>query len=116
LSDPRLEYSNRLESHLKSADAQERNHRRFGNFKLATIAAGIATALLSLHSKMFTPYWILAPVAIYAALAIFHEFTLRAKTRAESAAAFYQRGLARIEDLWPGHGSPGDGVRDPQNH
>jgi len=115
LSDPRLEYSNRLESHLKSADAQERNHRRFGNFKLATIAAGVATAFLSLHSKMFTPYWILAPVAIYAALAIFHEFTLRAKTRAESAAAFYQRGLARIEDLWPGHGSPGDRFRDPKH-
>ncbi len=115
MPDPRIEYSKRLESHLESADAEERNHRRFGNFKLAVIAAGIAAAWLSLHSKMFSPYWILAPIVLYLILAVFHEFTLRAKTRAESAAAFYQRGLARIEDLWPGKGSSGDRFRDPKH-
>jgi hypothetical protein len=115
LPDPRIEYSKRLESHLKSADAEERNHRRFGNFKLAVIAAGIAAAWLSLHSKMFSPYWIFAPIVLYLILAVFHEFTIRAKIRAESAAAFYQRGLARIEDLWPGKGSSGDRFRDPKH-
>ena len=115
MSDPRLEYSKRLEIHLKSADAEERNHRRFGNFKLAAIVVGIAVAWLSLHSAKFSAYWILAPVALYAALAIFHEFTLRAKKRAESAAAFYQRGIARIDDLWPSHGSSGDRFRDPKH-
>ena len=115
MPDPRVEYSKRLETDLKAADAEELNHRRFGNFKLAVIVAGIAVAWLSLHSGMFSPYWILAPVALYFALAVFHEFTLRAKKRAESAAAFYQRGIARLEDLWPGKGSSGDRFRDPKH-
>jgi hypothetical protein len=115
LPDPRSEYSKRLEAHLKISEAEELNHRRFGNFKLAIIVAGIATAWLSLHSGMFSPYWIALPVAVYAVLAILHEFTVRAQKRAESAAAFYQRGIARIEDRWPGTGSAGDRFRDTKH-
>jgi hypothetical protein len=115
LSDPRAEYSRRLESHLKIAEGQEANHRRFGNSKLAVIVAAIVVGWLSLHSELFFPRWILLPVLVYALLAIFHERTLRARRRAESAAAFYQRGIARIEDHWSGSGSSGARFRDPKH-
>ncbi len=52
---------------------------------------------------------------MYLLLAIFHERTLRARRRAESAAAFYQRGIARIEDNWSGTGSAGERFRDPKH-
>jgi len=115
LPDPRAEYSKRLEAHLKIVEAKELNHRRFGNFKLAVIALGIVVAWLALHSGLFSAYWIAAPVALYVVLTILHGFTLRAQKRAESAAAFYQRGIARIEDRWTGHGSAGDRFRDAKH-
>jgi hypothetical protein len=115
LPDPRAEYSKRLEAHLKIVKAKELNHRRFGNFKLAVIALGFVVAWLALHSGLFSAYWIAAPVALYIVLAILHGLTLRAQKRAESAAAFYQRGIARIEDRWTGNGSAGDRFRDPKH-
>ncbi|HEY4879838.1 MAG TPA: hypothetical protein VIH97_11995 [Candidatus Acidoferrales bacterium] len=115
MPDPRAEYSKRLEAHLKIVEAKELNHRRFGNFKLAVIALGIVVAWLALHSGLFSAYWIAAPVALYVVLTILHGFTLRAQKRAESAAAFYQRGIARIEDRWTGHGSAGDRFRDAKH-
>jgi hypothetical protein len=48
-------------------------------------------------------------------LSILHGITLRAQKRAETAAAFYQRGIARIEDRWSGKGSSGDRFRDPKH-
>jgi MutS domain V len=114
-SDPRAEYSRRLEAHLKISEGEERNHRRFGNFKLAVIAAGIAVAWLALHSGLFSAYWIFLPVALYALLAILHERTLSAQRRAESAAEFYRRGIGRIEDRWSGTGSSGERFRDPKH-
>jgi MutS-like protein len=115
LSDPRSEYSKRLEAHLKAADAKELNHRRFGDFKLAAIVAGIAIVWLSLKSQIISPYWIALPVGLYAVLAVLHEFTVRAQKRAESGAAFYQRGIARIEDRWTGTGSSGERFRDSKH-
>jgi MutS domain V len=115
LPDPRAEYSKRLEAHLTIVKAKELNHRRFGNFKLAVIALGFLVVWLSLHSGLFSAYWIAAPVALYVVLAILHGLTLRAQKRAESAAAFYQRGIARIEDRWTGNGSAGDRFRDPKH-
>nr|AWN00228.1 hypothetical protein [uncultured organism] len=63
----------------------------------------------------FSSYWVLAPVAIYALLAIVHERILRSRTRAEAAASFYRRGIARIEDRWTGTGESGDRFRDTKH-
>jgi hypothetical protein len=115
LADPRAEYSKRLEAHLKIAAAKELNHRRFGNSKLAVIAAAVLLAWLSLKSGIISPYWIVVPVTLYIVLTILHGSTLRAQKRAESAAAIYQRGIARIEDRWTGKGASGDRFRDPQH-
>ncbi|HEY0703676.1 MAG TPA: hypothetical protein VGD60_12995 [Candidatus Acidoferrales bacterium] len=115
MPDPRAEYSRRLEAHLKIVEGRERDHRRFGNFKLAVIAAAILAGWFSFHSGLFSPRWIFLPVVLYLLLAILHERTLRARRRAESAAAFYQRGIARIEDRWPGTGTSGERFRDPKH-
>lgn len=55
------------------------------------------------------------PVAVYGALAVWHELVIRARTRAERAAAFYERGLARIEDRWAGTGEAGERFRDAKH-
>lgn len=91
---------------------RERIHIRIGNCKLLVIVAGLALAWYSLGMHRASAYWLAIPVALYAALAVWHELTIRARTRAERAAAFYERGLARIEDRWSGSGSTGDQFRD----
>ncbi|MGH9645464.1 MAG: MutS-related protein, partial [Bryobacteraceae bacterium] len=91
---------------------RERVHIRIGNLKLAIIAAGLALAWYALVRQGASPYWLLIPIITYIASAVWHELTIRARTRAERAAAFYERGLARIEDRWSGSGASGERFRD----
>src|SRR5690242_774120 len=115
LPDPHAEYSECLAARLDTASKEERLHHRIGNMKLLTIAVGLAILWLTWEHARFSSYWVFAPVAIYALLAIVHERTLRARARAEAAANFYRRGIARIEDRWPGTGELGDRFRDAKH-
>jgi len=114
LSDPRTEYAARLDRYQQIVAAKERLHIRCGNIKLAAIVAFIAVALLALDGR-FSPYWILAPLALVAILVVVHERILRARDHARTAVALYRRGIARIDDAWPGTGSSGDRFRDPKH-
>jgi hypothetical protein len=60
-------------------------------------------------------YWLTAPVVAYGLLTILHGRVLRAKNRANTAAEFYRKGIARIEDRWAGSGQTGERFRDA-NH
>ena len=113
--DPRVEYSQYLAARLETASAKERLHRRIGNLKLLVVAAGLAILWMAFGGGLLSAYWVLAPVTVYAILAVFHELTLRARARADTAAAFYRRGIARIDDRWDGTGESGDRFRDPKH-
>ncbi len=115
MSDPHVEYSQRLETHLQQAAGKNRLHIRIGNAKLAVVAVGLLLAWLALHKDLFSSQWLLAPAVAYALLGIVHELVLRAKNRADTSANLYRRGLARIEDRWAGSGQSGDRFRD-ENH
>jgi predicted ATPase len=113
--DPRGEYSKRLENYLQIVGAKNRLHIQVGNSKLAVIVVGLVLAWFCLHKEALSAYWLTIPVVLYLALAFSHERILRARSRAESAAAFYRRGIARIEDRWAGAGPTGDRFRDPEH-
>lgn len=86
-----------------------------GNAKLLMIAAGLGLAWFSLEARTLSPYWLLAPVMAYIGFAVWHELVIRARTQAERAAAFYERGLARIEDRWNGNGAGGERFADSRH-
>jgi hypothetical protein len=115
VSDPHGEYSKRLETYLQIVAARNRLHIQVGNFKLAVVAAGLVLAWFCLHKEVLPSYWVLVPVVLYLTLAFSHERILRARSQAESAAAFYRRGIARIEDRWAGMGQAGDRFRNDQH-
>jgi hypothetical protein len=115
VADPLSEYSKCLADRLEIASRNERSHLRIGNLKLLTIAVGLVLVWLSWSRGLFSFYWVLVLVAAYAALAVMHERVLRARSRAETAAAFYRRGIARIEDRWAGRGEPGERFRDAKH-
>ncbi|MHB8485227.1 MAG: MutS-related protein [Candidatus Acidiferrales bacterium] len=76
---------------------------------------GLLVAWFSLIKNTISDYWIILPLAAYGALAVWHELVIRARTRAERAAAFYERGLSRIDDRWAGTGEAGDRFRDAKH-
>ncbi|MGH9401766.1 MAG: MutS-related protein [Terriglobia bacterium] len=109
---PREESSRRLESTLNALAAKEKLHIRAGNLKLLTLVAGGVVAWLSGVDHDFSLRWLLIPIAIYIVLALLHGQVLRARTRLRKVAAFYRRGLARMDDEWAGTGDAGERFRN----
>lgn len=59
-------------------------------------------------------FWLLPlPVAIFVGLIVYHERVVRSLACEKRAIAFYERGLARLDDRWAGSGETGDRFRDP---
>ncbi len=115
MPDPHVEYSKRLATYIEIVSSQNRLHIRVGNSKLAIIAAGLVLAWFCFHKQLLPSYWLLLPIGLYVVFAIFHEHVLRARSRAETAAAFYRKGIARIEDRWAGTGLTGERFRDEKH-
>jgi hypothetical protein len=113
--DPSEEYRKRLDARLETIATRERQHIVLGYLKLAAIAAFIVLVWLYFARHPFNGYWLLAPVGVYAALAVVHEHIVRARTHAETAANLYRRGFARMEDRWSGTGASGDRFRDSKH-
>ncbi|HYL61577.1 MAG TPA: mismatch repair protein [Candidatus Methylomirabilis sp.] len=112
MGEPRAEYTKRLERYLKVASEEDRVHLRLGYWKLAVLAAGLAVAWGIFGKHALSLFWLIAPIVLYAALAVWHGRVLRAKNRAHTAAEFYRKGIARIEDRWTGAGQTGERFRD----
>src|SRR6476661_2667748 len=108
VSEPRAEYAKRLAQHEAELAVFEGRHRRFGDAKLAVIATGFLAAWFVVARQAMDADWLWIVVALYAALAVAHELTLRKRRAAESAVKLYRRGIARIEDKWAGSGATGE--------
>jgi len=114
-ADPRAEYSRRLNNRAETVAAQERLHRGAGNVKLAVVIAILLLAWLSLGRSLFSPYWLVIPLALYLRLVVYHERVLRSRARANIAMEFYRKGIGRLEDRWAGTGESGEQFRDPKH-
>jgi len=113
VSEPRAEYDKRLKAHQAELAVHEARHRRFGDAKLAVIAAGVVAAWFVVVARQaMDADWLWIVVAVYVALAVAHELTLQKRRAAESAVALYRRGIARMEDKWAGTGATGEEFRE----
>ena len=68
-----------------------------------------AIALIGLVVFQFgvTAWLLVVPVAAFVALAVWHDRVVRAADRAARAVAFYEHGIARLEDRWQEMGETG---------
>jgi len=113
--DPATDYRQRLtdrESHLKTLDT---TLARFGTARLSLAVLILIAAWFAFAEHFFPPGWLLLGVAAFAALVIAHQAARRARARADRAADFYRKGLARIEDRWQGNGQQGAQFDDPRH-
>jgi hypothetical protein len=88
--------------------------RRFSTIRLAVFALGVLVAVLAWRG--FTTAWLIpAPVVVFLIVVARHERVIQAREAAARGSAFYERGLARIEDRWHGAGDPGDRFRSERH-
>jgi hypothetical protein len=110
-ADPGAVYRSRLSDRRLTHEQLTGVDRRFSNARLGVFGLGLLAVVL-VWQQVLSAWLILIPVAVFIALVRKHERVIRQRDEAARAIAFYERGLARIEDRWPGTGEPGERFRD----
>src|SRR5262245_1828403 len=112
---PRVEYERRRELARDEVARRGALAGRLSNLRLLVFAALAVVAWLMFGSRALAPGW-LAPAALaFGTLVLLHDRVLRGRERAQRVLGFYERGLARLEDRWPGSGESGAAFADPQH-
>jgi hypothetical protein len=101
---PSEEYVERRKAREARVAHYQKIHIQLGNARLVLFALAVIMAWAALRAHSLSPWWLAAPVAAFAGIAVYHTRVLRARELAERAVAFYERGLARVEDRWSGSG------------
>jgi hypothetical protein len=114
-ADPRAACAERLAARRAEAAARARVDRALSNARLAVFAAGVIVAFLIFGSRLLAPVWLALPVLAFLALAVAHDRAIRARERAERAAAFYEAMQARIEGRTPPGAPSGERFRDAEH-
>lgn len=102
---PSDEYKRRLEARNKMVEHYKKLDHLIGNARLVTGIVFFAMAGLAAGPRVITGWWLLLPVIVFVVLVARHEHIRGLGRRMQRAAAFYERGLARIEDRWMSLGS-----------
>ena len=111
---PADEYRARLDARGATHAALTRTDLRFSQARLAVFGVLVLLAVLA-WPGVVSAWWLLAPALALAVLIQRHDRVVRAREAAARAVAFYERGLARIEDRWIGTGTPGDRFTDDRH-
>jgi len=105
---PSAVYRRRLEDHREAVQSRRRIENRISIVRLILFAAAVGLVWPALFIDALAWWWLLAPLAAFTGAVIWHARVIRARELAERGVAFYERGLARIEDRWAGGGNAGD--------
>lgn len=109
------EYERRAGACAREVTDLEKRTRAISNARLAVFAAGAVALWLGFGTRTAPAWTPLPALAAFVALAVAHDRLLRRLDRTRRAAAYYERGLARMRDDWAGTGDPGDDLR-PDGH
>lgn len=112
---PREEYRRRLDGWRAAHERSERQFRQLGNARLATGISALVIAALALGAAWISAWWLLAPLAVFVALAIAQDRVDVRRQASARGAAYYERAGARLENRWIGAGNPGERFRDPKH-
>lgn len=103
---PSEEYKSRLKARNEAVQRYRRLEGLVANMRLAAGVIFFVIVWLAFRPKAVSAWWLFLPLAVFVVLVAHHERVRAMGRRAQRAAAFYERGLARIEDRWIGVGEP----------
>ncbi len=113
-ADPKAEYQRRLARRRESVQRLTARCERLSSLRLAVFAVAGFIFFAALKDWC-SAHFLWLPVAAFAWLVILHGRATLEEIAAERAVGMYERGIARIEDRWMGHGSTGSALR-PAHH
>lgn len=93
---PRDEYAQRLALRRSASERLGRRERRLSTARLIVFLLGVALAVAVFAWKHLPATWLVLPAGAFVALVVRHDRAIQARSRAERAAAFYERALARL--------------------
>ena len=109
--DPGGVYRTRLAERQLVHERQIQIDRQFSFARLGVFAMAVLVLVLAWRQAL-SGWLILIPAIAFIVLVRKHEQVIRRRDEAARSIAFYERGLARIEDRWRGTGEPGERFRD----
>jgi hypothetical protein len=112
VSDPKAEYHERRQHWQAEVTRLARQHLTLGNIRLLVFFVGVALWWFAIRPGILSGWWLLLPVAAFVVLVLFHQGVRAKARRAKRAVAFYDQGVARIEDRWSGKGRQGSEFLD----
>lgn len=113
---PREEYQVRLEKFTALLESLKQRDKRLSNARLMLFLLFLGSAGWVFSSQAILSLSSLLPLACLALFIGFVEVHRRCRrdmARAERAAAFYEKGIARLEDRWMGQGESGAQYKAP---
>ncbi|MCK6554865.1 DNA mismatch repair protein MutS [Candidatus Binatia bacterium] len=112
MEDPAAIYAERLAQRQATAAVLSGRERAISRARLATFVAAVGLAWIVLDAHWVSAGWLAVPVVVFVGLVVLHENVIRARQRAQRAAGFYERGVARLAGRWAGTGATGEGFAD----
>lgn len=106
-NDPKAEYHQRRQQWQADVTSLERQHLTLGNIRLAIFLIGVLLWWFAVRPGILSGWWLALPLAAFIALVLFHQGVRVKARRAKRAVAFYDQGIARLEDRWSGTGQQG---------
>ena len=102
-----IEYPARRARWAAAHETLEQQDRRIAFARLVVFGGGVVALLLAVRGSI--PAWSpLLALGVFVPLLQRHERVIRARQAAAQLVAFYERGLARLEDRWVGIGETGE--------
>jgi hypothetical protein len=103
-ADARAEYTARLAARQDALARDDRLDLRLALARGGLLVLWLVLAALSLWQHALSAWWLLLPPAVFAVVAVAHAVVAERMRRTRGAIAFYEKGLARIDDRWIGTG------------
>jgi hypothetical protein len=111
---PFEEYISRRAARAHELARLTRLDLRISQSRLITVAAAVLCVVL-LARDVWPAGPLAIPIAVFVALAVWHDRVLRASARVTRAIEFYDHGLARLEDRWQSLGQTGHRFLDERH-
>ncbi len=109
---PRVVYGERLQRTRGEAQRWGRWDRVLSNLRLAAFLVILAVGWFVFGSHDLQAHWLGPPAVVFVGLLIAHDRVIQSRKRSERRAAYYEAGIARLEDRWMGHGTKGEEFRE----